>query len=154
MSDETTKRAAQEFLAARMAEETQAEEGRLNGEAAVLLAPKVWKHLVDTIVEKCKEWNAITGEESLVCKETILGDIRVRCKGKPQEILVHYDSKKLQVTLKNSARPDNEPDSIFRIEGFDSGRQAQLVRNNLAVNVDVVVLGELRVLAGIGRAAG
>ena len=151
MTTEDTKRAAQEFLAARLSEETQQQEEALNQEAAVRLAPKVWKQVAEMFVSQCKAWNAIINEEALTCKETILGDLRIRCAGKPHVITVHYDSRKLQVTLTNTARPENETVSTFFIQGWASGTEAHLFRNSQPVNLEVIVLGELRVLAGIGR---
>jgi hypothetical protein len=153
MSTEETKRAAQEFLAAKMSEEVQLEEETLNRQAAISMATKVWNRVADTFVKQCKAWNAVTNEESLTCKETVLGDLRIRCAGKSHMITVHYDSYKRQVILRNSARLEHEGDSVFTIEGFNSGTEADLSRNNQRVNLDVVVLGELRVLAGIGRTA-
>lgn len=153
MSSDETKRAAQEFLATQFTEAVQIEEDRLNREAAVALAPKVWKRVAETFIAQCEAWNAITKVESLTCKETILGDLRIRCAGKPDVITVHYDSKKLQVIIKNTARPEHEGDSTFFIQGYNGGTEADLSRNNQRANLDVVVLGELRVLAGIGRTA-
>ena len=153
MASDETKRAAQEFLAVRMSEETEQQEAELNREAALRLAPKVWKQVAETFVSQCKAWNEILHEEALACKETILGDLRIRCAGKPQHISVHYDSRKLQVTIKNTARPEHEGDSVFLIGGWAAGTEAHLFRNNQKANLEVVVLGELRVLAGIGRTA-
>jgi len=153
MATDDTKRAAQEFLAAKMSEETEQQERELNREAALRLAPKVWKLVHETFVTQCKAWNDILHEEALSCKETILGDLRIRVAGKPQHITVHYDSRKLQVTIQNTARPEHEGDSIFYIQGWASGTEAHLFRNDQKANLEVVVLGELRVLAGIGRTA-
>jgi hypothetical protein len=156
MSDESTKRAAQEYLASRIAEENQTLEGRLNAEAAVELAPLVWKRVNDSLIAKCKEWNAVTNEQTLTCKETILGDIRVWCTSTAQQMTVHYDSKQRLVTVKNSARADHEKDIVLRIEGYatETGREAQLVRNKEAINIDSLILGQLRVLTGLGRQSG
>lgn len=153
MATDETKRAAQEFLAVRMSEETEQQEAELNREAALRLAPKVWKQVAETFVSQCKAWNEILHEDALTCKETILGDLRIRCAGKPHQISVHYDSRKLQVTIKNTARLEHEGDSVFSIGGWASGTEAHLFRNNQKANLEVVVLGELRVLAGIGRTA-
>jgi hypothetical protein len=153
MATDETKRAAQEFLAAQFTEAVQIQEERLNNEAAVALAPKVWKRVAETFVAQCEAWNAITKTESLSCKETILGDLRIRCAGRPDIITVHFDSRKLQVILKNTARLEHEGDSTFFIQGYNAGTEADLSRNNQRANLEVVVLGELRVLAGIGRTA-
>jgi hypothetical protein len=153
MPTDDTKRAAQEFLAARLSEEAELQEEALNCEAAARLATKVWNRLAETFVSQCKAWNAILQEDALTCKETILGDLRISCAGKPHQISVHYDSRKLLVTFKNTARPEHEKDSVFFIQGWASGTEAHLFRNNQPVNLEVVVLGELRVLAGIGRTA-
>ena len=153
MGDESTKRAAQEYLAARLAQEGQSYEDKLNREAAVALAPRVWKKVAETVIAKCNEWNAITKEQTLTCKETMLGDLRVWCAGKSNVMTVHYDSKMRLITLKNTARPEHEKDMILSIEGYSiaGGRDARLVRNNEPANLDVVILGELRVLVGLGR---
>jgi len=83
----------------------------------------------------------------------MLGDLRVWCAGKSQVMTVHYDSKVRLITLKNTARPEHEKDMILSIEGYSiaGGREARLVRNNEPANLDVVILGELRVLVGLGR---
>jgi hypothetical protein len=153
MNDESTKRAAQEYLASRIAEESQTEEGRLNMEAAIELAPRVWKRVNESLIAKCKEWNAVTNEQTLTCKETILGDIRIWCAPTSQQMTVHFDSRQRLVTLKNTARADHEKDIVLRIEGYatGTGRDAQLVRNKEVVNIDTLILGQLRVLTGIGR---
>ena len=68
MADESAKRAAQEFLAAKLSEEGQLYENKVNLEAAIALAPKVWKKLADTVIANYREWNAVTGEQSLTCR--------------------------------------------------------------------------------------
>ena len=153
MNDESTKRAAEEYLAAKLADEGQSHEDRLNKEAAVTLAPRVWKRTAETVIAKCNEWNAVTKEQTLTCKETALGDLRIRCAGRSQLMTVQYDSRKRLITIKNGGRPEHEKDLILGIEGYamGSGRDARLVRNNQPVNLDVLILGELRVLAGLSR---
>jgi hypothetical protein len=153
MGDESTKRAAEEYLAARLAEEGQSHEDKLNLEAAVALAPRVWKSVAETVIAKCNEWNAVTKEQTLTCKETALGDLRVWCAGKSQVMTVHYDSKMRLITLKNTARPEHEKDLILSIEGCSTsaGRDARLMRNNQPANLDVLIVGELRVLVGLSR---
>ncbi len=155
MDEVDPKRAAQEYLAARLSEEAQEYEDRLNLEAAIALGPRVWKRPADIIVTQCREWNAVTDEQTLTCKETSLGDLRIRCRGNSHHIMVHYDSRKRSVIIKNTARPENEPDTILSIEGYatEGGRDAHLVRNNEPVNVDMMILGHLRVLAGLSRRA-
>jgi hypothetical protein len=153
MNDESTKRAAEEYLAAKLAEEGQSYEDKLNREAAVSLAPRVWKRAAETVIAKCTEWNAVTKEQTFTCKETALGDLRIWCAGRSQLMTVQYDSKKRLITIKNSARPEHEKDLILSIEGYSTGfgREAHLVRNNQPVNLNVLILGELRVLAGLSR---
>ena len=68
MRDET-KQAAQEYLAAKLTEEEQIYEEKHNMAMAVARAPRVWKSVRDAIFEKCREWNAVTQEETLTCKE-------------------------------------------------------------------------------------
>src|SRR5258708_30757345 len=117
MRDESTKRAAQEYLAARLAQEGQSYEDKLNREAAVALAPRVWKQVTETVIAKCDEWNAITKEQTLTCKETMLGDLRVWCAGKSQVMTVHYDSMVRFMTLKTTARLELEKSLSVSIEG-------------------------------------
>src|SRR5215469_14541272 len=153
MSSDQTKRAAQEFLAVQFTEQVQLEEESRNRQAAQAMANKVWNRVADAFSKQCKAWNDVTKEESLTCKDTIMGDLRIRCAGKTHMITVHFDSRKLQVIVRNTAREEHEGDSVFFIRGYTSGREADLCRNDQRVNLEVVVLGELRVLAGIGRTA-
>ena len=158
MADESAKRAAQEFLAAKLSGESQLYENKVNLEAAIALGPKVWKKLADTVIANCREWNAVTGEQSSTCNETALGDLRVRCAGRElYQMLVHYDPRTRLVTIKNTARPENQPDTVLRIEGYttEQGRDAHLVRNSNGepVNLDKLILGHLRVLAVLSRRA-
>jgi hypothetical protein len=153
MRDESTKQAAQEYLAAKLAEEEQAYEDKLNKETAVARAPAVWTNLKEAIFAQCSEWNAVTEEQTLKCKETLMGDLRVWCAARSKQMTVHYDSKKLLITVKNAGRLEHEKDVILLIEGYrtDSDREAHLVRNEQPVNVDMLILGELRVLTGMSR---
>jgi hypothetical protein len=153
MGDEITKRAAEEYLAAKLAEEAQTEEHKLNREAAVALAPQVWRRSAATVVAKCNEWNAVTKEQSLTCKETALGDLRISCAGRTQLMTVQYDSTKRLITIRNTARLEHEKDVILRVEGYatGSGRDARLMRNDEIINFDMLIVGELRVLAGLSR---
>jgi hypothetical protein len=155
MSNETVKRAAQEFLAERLSEEGLTGEQTLNRDAAIALAPAVWKKLAEAIVAMCNEWNAVTKEQSLTCKETMLGDLRIRCAGRPHQLVFHFDARKRLVKVENTAREEHEPKVILSIEGYptESGRGARLTRNNEVVNVEMMVLGQLRVLAGLSRRA-
>jgi hypothetical protein len=96
-----------------------------------------------------------TGDQSLTCKETALGDLRIRCTGRENyQMFVHYDPGTRLVTIKNTARPENEPDTILRIEGYaaEPGRDAHVVRNK-EPNLDMLILGHLRVRAGLSRRA-
>ncbi len=153
MRDESTRQAAQEFLAAKLTEEAQKREEKLNQETAVARSLHVWKHFRDSIFSQCNEWNSVTQEQTLTCKETPLGDLRIWCAATSKHMTVHYDSRKLLVTIKNGGRRENETDVILHIEGYSTGsdRSAHLVRNDEPVNVPVLILGELRLLSGIGR---
>jgi len=153
MGDQSTERAAQEYLAVKLSQEQQQLEDQLNHQAAKSLALVAWRRLAKTVFAKCAEWNAITKEETLACKETALGDLRIRCAGRTHQMMVHFDSRKLQVIIKNSARPENEPDTVLSIMGYptESGRDAHLVRNHESINMDMLVIGHLRVLAGLSR---
>jgi hypothetical protein len=153
MRDESTKQAAQEFLATKLAEEGQKHEDKLNQQTAAARSLHVWKMLRDSIFAQCNEWNSITQEETLTCKETSLGDLRIWCAATSKHINVHYDSKNLTVTIKNAARDLAQKDGTLTIEGYsknDGGRDARLVRNNEPVNVPMLILAELRLLTGIG----
>jgi hypothetical protein len=155
MRDEGTKRAAEEFLAAKLSENAQNLENRLNEEAAIALGPTVWKRVVTNVLTQCRDWNVVTGEQSLTCKETALGDLRIWCAGRPHQMIVHYDSRRGLVIVKNSARPEGDPETMLRIVGYrtDQGRDARLERNFEPINLDMLILGHLRVLAGLSRRA-
>jgi hypothetical protein len=155
MSDET-KRAAQEYLAGRLTEQQQAHEQKANAALAVERAPMVWRDVKEIVYRKCDEWNAITNEQTLVCKETILGDLRIWCSSRARYMTVHFDSRNLLITVKNSGRLEHETDVVMRIEGFRSGagaddRDLRMIRNEEVVNIDMLILGELRVLVGMSR---
>lgn len=156
MSDEFTRQSAQEYLAAKLAEENQIQEEKRNQEAAVALAPVVWKKVRDAVIAKCDEWNKVTGAQTLTCKETVMGDLRIWCPERSLQMTVHFDSRKLLVTIKNAGRLVNETDVVLRIAGYSTGegRDARLMRNDEIINMDMLLLGELRVLAGIGRKVG
>ena len=156
MLDESTKQAAQEYLAAKLTEEEQIYEEKHNLATAVARAPLVWKRVREVILAQCSEWNAVTQEETLTCKETAIGDLRIWCVARSTQMTVHYDSKKLSITVKNAGRLEHEKDLILRIQGYRTGsdrdeRDARLMRNGLPANLDMLILGELRVLTGIGR---
>jgi hypothetical protein len=156
MRDETTKQAAQEYLATKLTEEEQKYEDEHNMATAVARSLLVWKRFKDAILTQCNVWNTVTQEETLVCKETLLGDLRIWCAARSKQMTVQYDSRKLLVTVKNAGRLEHEKDVILHIEGYRTGadrdeRDARLVRNNEPVNIDMLILGELRVLTGIGR---
>ena len=157
MRDEGAKRAAEEYLAAKLSEEGQNREAQLNREAAITLGFTVGKRLAETVNNQIREWNSITNEQTLSCKETALGDLRICCAGRPHQMLVHYESRKLLVTIKNTARPDTEPDTYLTVEGYPTGngatRDARLVRNNEPANLEMLILGHLRVLAGLSQRA-
>ncbi len=153
MSTDRTKDSAQEFFAEKLSRDFEAQEAKLNHEAAVRLCRVVWTRVATAVQNKCKQWNQVTGEETLTCKETLLGDLRVRCAGRPHQLSVHFDPGKLLITLKNTARAEHETDVILNIEGYatETGRDAHVVHNGLVANPDTVFLAELRVLAGMTR---
>jgi hypothetical protein len=153
--DHGTERAAQEYLAAKLSQEHQQAEDQLNQQAAAALALTVWKRVSNAVYAKCRDWNAITNEETLTCKETALGDLRIRCAGRNHYIIVHFDSSRRLMTIRNTARPENEQDTVLSIEGYrtQTGRDAHLVRNGQPVDMEMLVLNHLRVLAGLSRSA-
>jgi hypothetical protein len=156
MRDESTKQAAQEYLATKLSEEEQQYEREQNKATAVARSLLVWKRFKDAILAQCNVWNTVTQEETLTCKETPIGDLRIWCAARSKQMTVLYDSRKLLVTVKNAGRLEHEKDLILHIEGYRTGadrddRDARLVRNDEPVNIDMLILGELRVLTGIGR---
>src|SRR5260370_13856897 len=111
----------------------------------------VWKRFEDAILTQCNVWNTVTQEETLVCKETLLGDLRIWCSARSKQMTVQYDSRKLLVTVKNAWRLEHEKDVILHIEVYRIGadrddRDARLVRNNEPVKVDMVVRADIPVL--------
>jgi hypothetical protein len=156
MSTDPTRQAAQEFLAEKVNQDFEAQETRLNHEAAVRLCRVFWKRFSDTILAKCKEWNQVTGEDTLTCKETLMGDLRIRCAGRSHQLTVHFDPDKLIITLRNTARAEHEKDVVLHIEGYaaESGRDARASHSGLVANIDLILLGEFRVLAGMSRQYG
>src|SRR5260370_37380652 len=102
MRDESTKQAAQEYLAAKLTEEEQIYEEKHNMVLAVARAPLVWKNVKDFIFGKCGEWNGGTQEETLTCKETAIWDLRVLCAAKSKQKTVQFDSQKILITVKNA----------------------------------------------------
>jgi len=155
MGDESAKRAAQEYLAGKLSAEGQRHEDKLNREAAEKLGPAVWKTVADTVLAQCREWNGIANEQTFTCRETMLGDLRILCAERSQQMVVHFDSRKLLVIIKNSARLEHGKDVGLFVEGYAtaSGRDARLMRNGEPVNLSLLITGELRVLAGLGRRA-
>lgn len=158
MRDESTKQAAQEYLATRLTEEQQRYEDEQNRATAIARSIVVWRRLRESLLAQCREWNTIVGEEALACTETLMGDLRVRCVSPQRQLTVHFDSRKLLVTIKNPGRLENEKDVVMRVEGYRTGpaldaRDAHLVRvvNDETVNLDMLLLGELRVLTGMKR---
>jgi len=103
MSDDSVKRAAEEYLAERLTEEGLTAEEKLSREAANLHGPAVWKQLVDTVTSMCNEWNAVTQDPTLTCSETAMGDLRIRCARRgTHQIIVHYEPKRRLVRVENS----------------------------------------------------
>jgi hypothetical protein len=156
MMDETTRQAAQEYLAAKLTEEEEIYEATHNQALAAARASLVWKHVKDSIFAKCSEWNAVTQEQTLTCKETPIGDLRIWCAARSKQMTVHYDSKKLLITVKNGGRLEHEKDVTLHMEGYRTGpertdRDVHLVRNEQAVNIELLIVGELRVLTGLNR---
>ncbi len=155
MVDKSMKRAAQEYLAVKLSEDEERSESQLNLLAATQLAPAVWKRVADTVIAQCREWNAITNEQTLTCKETSVGDLRIWCAGRTHQLTVHYNPYKRQVVLRNTARPENEEDTVLLIEGYrtESGRDAHLTRNNQPINLGMLITNHLRMLTGLSREA-
>ena len=154
MSTDKTKDSAQEFFAEKLSLDFEAQEAKLNHEAAVRLCRVVWTRVANSVQHKCQQWNQVTGEETMVCKETLMGDLRIRCIERQHQLSIHFDPAKLLITLKNSARAEHETDIVLNIEGYateNGARDAHLVHNGQIANPDTVILGEFRVLAGMTR---
>jgi hypothetical protein len=103
----------------------------------------------------CHQRNAVTKEQSLSCKETTLGDLRVRCAGRAHQLVFHFDAKKRLGRVENTAREEHELKVVLSIHGYatDSGRDARLTRNDQPVNVETMVLGQIRALARLSQKA-
>ena len=154
MINDNIKRAAEEYLAERLTEDGLTTQEKLNRDAANAYGPVVWKDLVETVTSMCNEWNSVTKDPTLTCHETVLGDLRIRCAGRtPHQIIIHYEPKRRLVRIENTARLDHEPKMVLSIEGYasGSGRGARLMRNNEPVNLEMLMLGQIRVLAGLSR---
>ena len=154
--DDNTKQAAQEYLAGKLTEDERIYEAKQNRATAVARSLQVWKSFRDSIAQKCREWNAITQEETLTCKETPMGDLRIWCAARSKQMTVHYDSQKLLIIIKNAGRLEHEKDVILFIRGYrksfdNEDRDARLERNDEPINPDMLIVGELRVLTGMSR---
>jgi hypothetical protein len=154
--DDNTKQAAQEYLAGKLTEDERIYEAQQNRAIAVARGLQVWKSFRDSIMEKCREWNTITQEETLSCKETPLGDLRIWCAARSKQMIVHYDSQKLLIVIKNAGRLEHEKDVILFIRGYRKSfdredRDVRLERNDEPINPDMLIVGELRVLTGMSR---
>ena len=130
MRDETTKQAAQDFLAAKLAEEGQKHEDKFNKETAVSRSLYVWKSFRDAVFAQCSEWNTVTQEQTLTCTETPMGDLRIWCSATAKQITVYYDSRKLLIRVRNDApSPWNRPRktlSSFTADGRSWKKSARL----------------------------
>jgi hypothetical protein len=85
-----------------------------------------------------------------------MGDLRIWCAARSKQMTVHYDSRRLLITVKNAGRLEHEKDVILHMEGYRTGpertdRDVHLVRNEQAVNIELLIVGELRVLTGMSR---
>ena len=154
--DDNTKQAAQEYLAGKLTEDERIYEAQQNRAIAVVRCLQVWKSFRDSVMEKCREWNTITQEETLSCKETPLGDLRIWCAARSKQMIVHYDSQKLLIVIKNAGRLEHEKDVILFIRGYRKSfdredRDVRLERNDEPINPDMLIVGELRVLTGMSR---
>jgi hypothetical protein len=154
VTDQNIRNAAQEYLAGRLSAEGLTQEETENRDAAIKLAPAVWRELVATVNTMVKEWNGVTKEQSLTCKETMLGDLRIRCTGSSHQLTIHFDSAKRLIRVENTARPEHEPRVVVTIEGYamENGRGARLMRNREPVNLEKMILRQIRMVSGLDRA--
>jgi hypothetical protein len=81
----------------------------------------VWKTAADTVLAQRREWNGIANEQTFTCRQTMVGDLRILCAGRSQQMVVHFDSRKLLVIIKNSVRLEHEKDVVLFVEGYASG---------------------------------
>jgi hypothetical protein len=155
VTDQNIRNAAQEYLAERLSAEGLTQEETLNRDAAIKLAPVVWRELVATVNAMVKEWNGVTKEQSLTCKETMLGDLRIRCASSSHQLTIHFESQKRLVKIDNTARPHHEPRLVLTIEGYaaEGGRAARLVHNRETVNQEKLLLRQIRMVSGLDRAS-
>src|SRR6267143_1584040 len=104
-----------------------------------------------------REMGAIMDETTRqAAQEYLAGKLRIWCAARSKQMTVHYDSRKLLITVKNAGRLEHEKDVILQMEGYRTGpertdRDVHLVRNEQAVNIDMLLVGELRVLTGLER---
>ena len=69
-------------------------------------------------------------------------------------MVIRFEAGRRLIRIDNTARAEYEPKVILSIEGYatDTGtRDARLMRNQEPVNLDTLILGQLRVLAGLSR---
>ena len=153
MTDDTIRQAAQEYLAAQFTEEGLTLEEKLNRDASIALEPSIWRSVVERVSAMCQEWNSVTNEQTLTCKETALDDLRIRCANRAHQLVFHYDSKRRLIRVENTVREDYEPKVVLFIQGYStsSGHQARLMRNDEPVNLELLVVGQLRTLAGLNH---
>ena len=146
MVDDPIKQAAQEFLVAQFTEDGLASEEQQGREAAISLAPALWKSVLQEVSAICLKWNSVTNQQTLSCKETPLGDLRIRCAGRLHQLMFHYDSKRRLIRVENTVRQDYEPRVVLLISAYrtDSGYRARLIRNDEPVNLELLVVGQLR----------
>ena len=98
------KQAAQEYLAERLSEEGLTYEETQNRDAAVALAPIVWREVAKKITEICDQGNTVTREESLSCKKTMMGDLRIRCATRSHQMVVRFEAARRLIRIDNTAR--------------------------------------------------
>src|SRR5215469_1976230 len=65
-----------------------------------------------------RQWNVITKESTLTCKETPLGDLRIRCSGRPHQMVIRFEAGRRLIRIDNNARAEYEPKVILSIEGY------------------------------------
>src|SRR5260370_24720635 len=85
-----------------------------------------------------------------------MGDLRIWCASRRQQMMVHYDSQRLLVTVRNGGRLEHEKDVVMHMGGYRTGPgrtnpDVHLVRDEQAVDIDIVLVGGPRRVTGFGR---
>lgn len=130
-----------------------AAEEKLNREAANAYGPTVWKHGRNRHIDVQRVEFRRSGPHADLQRNGARGSPHSMRRQDPTPLIIHYEPKRRLVRVENTARLDHQPKVVLSIEGYatGSGRGARLMRNNEPVNLEMLMLGQIRVLAGLSR---